>query len=75
MKKQLTVNISISKVWVELVTAITAVLIVLKVINVIDWDWFWIFTPIWGSIGFWILLLDVMMIIVLIGDLFINRGR
>lgn len=28
--------------------------IVLKLVNAIDWDWFWVLSPIWGYVALWI---------------------
>lgn len=45
---------------------LTIVFIVLKLCNVINWNWFWVLSPIIFSASLWILLFVIMMIIALV---------
>lgn len=50
---------------------LTIIFIVLKLCNLINWSWWWVFSPIWISIGLGaalILLALVFMLVVLIID-------
>ena len=38
------------------------VLIILKVANILKWDWIWIFAPIWAPAGAMILIVIVILI-------------
>jgi len=37
-------------------TILTVVFIVLKLCNVISWSWWWVISPLWIAIGFWIII-------------------
>ena len=45
---------------------LTIVFIVLKLCNVINWNWFWVLSPVIFSAALWILLLFIVMIIALV---------
>ena len=34
--------------------------IVLKLVGVIDWGWFWVFTPIWGLVALIVILVIIL---------------
>lgn len=34
--------------------------IVLKLVGVIDWGWFWVFTPIWGLVALIVILAIIL---------------
>lgn len=36
---------------------LTIAFIVLKLCNVINWDWVWVLSPIWGSVALWLTVL------------------
>ena len=44
---------------------LTIVFIVLKLCNVINWNWFWVLSPIIFSVSLWILLFVILIIIAL----------
>lgn len=45
---------------------LTIVFIVLKLCNVINWNWFWVLSPVIFSAALWILLFVIVMIIALV---------
>lgn len=45
---------------------LTIVFIVLKLCNVINWNWFWVLSPLIFSAALWILLFVIVMIIALL---------
>ena len=45
---------------------LTIVFIVLKLCNVIDWNWFWVLSPTIFSVALWIVLFVIVMIIALV---------
>ena len=50
---------------------LTIIFIVLKLCNLINWSWWWVFSPIWISVGLGValvLLALVFMLVVLIID-------
>lgn len=44
---------------------LTIVFIVLKLCNVINWNWFWVLSPVIFSAALWILLFVILIIIAL----------
>jgi len=44
--------------------------IVLKLTNVIDWSWFWVLAPIWGSIALGIFIIIIALIIGVLARIF-----
>ncbi|UJD21166.1 membrane protein [Mycobacterium phage SororFago] len=49
------------------------VFLVLKLTNVIDWSWVWIFAPVWIPLGLWALLMGTASLLSLVGYRLINR--
>ena len=49
------------------------VFLVLKLTNVIDWDWFWIWFPLWIPIAFGLGVFVIIVIIAFIVALIANR--
>ena len=45
---------------------LTIVFIVLKLLNVIDWSWWWVLSPLWISFGLSILVIVIIVIIAII---------
>lgn len=43
-------------------TVLTIVFVVLKLCGVINWSWFWVFSPIWISLAFSLLLILILLI-------------
>lgn len=41
---------------IELPVLLAIVFIVLKLCHVIDWSWWWVLAPLWGSLAFGLLL-------------------
>ena len=41
---------------------LTILFIALKLLDKIDWSWWWILSPIWISIGLWIFILLIILI-------------
>ena len=60
-------NSSGSSGGVGIVGILTIIFIVLKLVDVIDWSWFWVLSPIWISLGG---LLIILIIVYLISNLF-----
>lgn len=50
------------------VTPLFLVLLVLKLTEVIDWSWWWITAPLWGSFALGIAFIVVVTIVVLISE-------
>lgn len=40
----------------KLLDVLAVVFIVLKLVGVITWSWWWVFSPLWASILIWLLL-------------------
>lgn len=55
------------KVLVQGGTSLSSMLLVLfialKLLKVIDWEWYWILSPIWIPIGLWILIIGLCLLI------------
>ena len=49
------------------------VFLILKLTNVIDWDWFWIWFPLWIPIAFGLGVFVIVVIIAFIVALIANR--
>lgn len=45
---------------------LTITFIVLKLLNVINWSWWWVLSPLWISTGLVILILAIIFIVALI---------
>ena len=45
---------------------LTIVFIVLKLLGKIDWSWWWVFSPLWISASFVILLVFILLLIAVI---------
>ena len=43
--------------------ALFLIFLVLKLVGVIDWSWWWVFSPLLIGVGFWILVLIILYII------------
>ena len=41
---------------------LTLLFIALKLLDKIDWSWWWVLSPIWISIGLWIFILLIVLI-------------
>lgn len=42
------------------------IFLTLKLCKIINWSWLWIFSPLWISIGFWLLIYIICKIIYLL---------
>lgn len=64
-------TISINLTWIVLI------LIVLKIFGLINWDWIWIFSPLWFPIGLFILIILIGLIlpiaVYIITQLFVGK--
>lgn len=47
---------------------LAVVFITLKLCRVIDWPWLWVLAPIWGPIGFWLLLAGLFLLVMLVAS-------
>lgn len=55
------------KIEIGGVTAIlTIVFVILKLTNVIDWEWCWVLSPLWIMAIFWALLLIIIGILAVV---------
>jgi ABC-type nickel/cobalt efflux system permease component RcnA len=45
---------------------LTVAFVVLKLCNVIDWSWWWVFSPLWITVGISLLIIVIIAIITLI---------
>lgn len=57
------VSSSSSSSGISFIGLLTIVFIVLKLINYIDWSWWWVLSPMWISFGAWVLFFTTMFII------------
>ena len=53
---------------VSLSTVVFIVFLILKLCNVIDWSWWWVTSPLWIGLGFWLLYLAGVLIYFVIED-------
>ena len=44
----------------------TITFVILKLVNIIDWNWWWIFAPLWMPLTGFILIVVILIIIALI---------
>ena len=49
-------------------SVLTIVFVILKLCGVIDWNWFWVLSPIIFSIGLAILLIIIAVVLAIIAD-------
>lgn len=42
--------------------------IALKLLNVIDWSWWWVLAPLWGGIAFALVVLLTAFVVIIIKD-------
>lgn len=42
---------------------LTIVFITLKLLHVIDWSWLWVLSPVWISVGIFVLLLAIIAVV------------
>ncbi len=54
---------SSSSSGVSLGTVLFLIFLILKLVGVIDWSWWWVFSPLLIGVGFWILVLIILYII------------
>ena len=47
---------------------LTLLFIALKLLNVIDWSWWWVLAPLWGGVVFAIAVLSFAFAVVIIKD-------
>jgi len=44
--------------------ALFLIFLILKLVGVIDWSWWWVFSPLLIGVGFWILLILFITIVI-----------
>ena len=44
------------------VSLLTILFIALKLLDKIDWSWWWVLSPLWISVGLWIFILLIVLI-------------
>lgn len=54
---------------------LTIVFIVLKLLNVIQWSWLWVLSPIWISIALAIFILVVALLIAILRRIYKNKKK
>jgi len=54
---------------VGLGTVLFLIFLVLKLCNVIDWSWWWITAPLWGSVALYVLVIGITFLCLWIQDL------
>lgn len=42
------------------------VFLILKLVGVIDWSWWWVTAPLWGSVLIWLAVVVVILVVALI---------
>lgn len=52
--------------------ALTLLFIGLKLTNYINWSWWWVLSPLWGSVVLIVVVLIILFILVIITDYFSN---
>ena len=50
-------NSSSSSSGIGFAGLLTIVFIVLKLVNVIDWSWLWVLSPLWIGVVFWVVVI------------------
>ncbi len=50
------------KIEIGFTGLLTILFIALKLLDKIDWSWWWVLSPIWISIGLWIFILLIVLI-------------
>lgn len=53
----------------SLTKLLTVAFVVLKLLNLIDWSWWWVLSPIWISIGLTIIIVGILFLIAWIADI------
>jgi membrane protein YdbS with pleckstrin-like domain len=61
-------NIIISS-GTSLTKLLTVAFVVLKLLNLIDWSWWWVLSPVWISIGLTIIIIGILFLIAWIADI------
>ena len=44
----------------SLAMVVFVVFLILKLVHVIDWSWWWVFSPLWIGLAFWLLVIVVI---------------
>jgi len=58
---------------VSLGTVLFLIFLVLKLCNVIDWSWWWVTAPLWGTVALYLLVLGIALLSVWISELHHKR--
>ena len=53
---------STTKVGLGFSEVLTLIFVVLKLTHVIDWKWVWVLSPVWVSLGLWLLVVCVFLV-------------
>lgn len=51
---------------------LTVIFITLKLLEKIDWSWWWVLSPLWISAGIWLLIIVLVFLGVVIKEMFFN---
>jgi hypothetical protein len=62
-------NTKVTVRGISIGTTLVIVFIVLKLCNVIDWAWIWVFSPWWICVAFWLAIIVLGLIVSGIGAL------
>ena len=64
-------NVEETKEELDFIFILTALFVILKLFKVINWSWWWVFSPIWISIG----LVAVLILIAIIAAVLCTWGE
>ena len=62
-------QVTVSGGGISFAGLLTIVFIVLKLTNHIDWSWWWVLAPLWGSVILVLIIVCIAVIVALIPDI------
>ena len=69
-----TINYDFSIEWL-ITLVLTIVFVILKLVDKIDWSWWWVLSPLWIFFGLFAVVLLVIIAIAVIGTVVYRRKR
>ena len=56
-------------------TVVLVVFVILKLVGVINWSWWWVLSPLWISLGLWLVLILITVLCSVIVNYIDKRKR